>query len=97
LGFTTGSSMIENHRGYISVEPESGVGTRFDIYLPASEKKIVKDKVAEEIPTIGIGCPRHEAESVRHGAEPLEAYKKAKESAGPFDKVWFRRNSSKTL
>jgi signal transduction histidine kinase/CheY-like chemotaxis protein len=37
LGLATSYSIIKKHGGYIEVESESGVGTVFSIYLPASE------------------------------------------------------------
>jgi two-component system cell cycle sensor histidine kinase/response regulator CckA len=42
LGLTISYSIIEQHKGTINCHSEHGVGTRFDIYLPAS--------IAEELP-----------------------------------------------
>ncbi len=38
LGLASAYGIIKNHRGYIYVTSELGVGTVFDIYLPISEK-----------------------------------------------------------
>jgi len=55
LGLTIAYSITKNHDGYISVESKLGEGTRFDIYLPASDKKIVKKEAVEEILPAGKG------------------------------------------
>ncbi|RLB90540.1 MAG: hypothetical protein DRH50_12220 [Deltaproteobacteria bacterium] len=55
LGLTTAYSIIKNHDGYISAESELGEGTRFDIYLPASEKEITGKRLFEERPLVGKG------------------------------------------
>ena len=49
LGLVTVYSIIKNHGGYINVKSKLGVGTTFQIYLPASEKLIPakKEEVAE--------------------------------------------------
>jgi PAS domain S-box-containing protein len=41
LGLATVYSIIKNHHGHISVESKLGEGTVFNIYLPASGKKMV--------------------------------------------------------
>lgn len=41
LGLATSYSIIKKHNGYMTVESETGAGTTFFIYLPASQKKIV--------------------------------------------------------
>ncbi len=40
LGLATAFSIVKNHGGYITVRSELGSGTTFDLYLPASEKKL---------------------------------------------------------
>lgn len=42
LGLASSYSIVNKHSGYICVNSELGIGTTFDIYLPASEKKIVE-------------------------------------------------------
>lgn len=44
LGLAMVYGIIKGHEGMIHVTSESGQGTAFDIYLPASEKTIAKDK-----------------------------------------------------
>ncbi len=45
LGLATVYSITRKHNGTIKVESEMGVGTTFHIYLPASEKEILKEPV----------------------------------------------------
>ncbi len=40
LGLASVYSIIKNHGGYIGVESEVGVGTTFQIYIPASENEL---------------------------------------------------------
>jgi len=50
LGLASSYGIIKGHGGYIDIESEKGYGTTFKIYLPASEKKVLKVvKTAEEI------------------------------------------------
>ena len=44
LGLASVYGTVKAHGGYIDVESEMGQGTNFKIYLPASEKKIAKEK-----------------------------------------------------
>jgi PAS domain S-box-containing protein len=55
LGLATAYSIIKRHDGYISVESELGVGTTFHIYLPASEKELLKKKDEKERLFVGKG------------------------------------------
>ena len=43
LGLASVYGTIKSHSGFMSVHSKEGEGTRFDIYLPASEKKVVKE------------------------------------------------------
>jgi len=44
LGLASAYGIIKNHDGIISVYSEKSKGTTFNIFLPTSEKKIVKEK-----------------------------------------------------
>ncbi len=55
LGLATSYSIIEKHDGYIDVQSETGTGTTFMIYLPASDKKVPAMKKPETGPVQGKG------------------------------------------
>ena len=55
LGLATAYSIIKKHDGYIDVESELGVGTTFNIYLPASENIEPAKKVEESRLIAGKG------------------------------------------
>jgi len=42
LGLASAYGIIKNHGGFMNVYSEKGAGTIFNIYLPASEKKVAK-------------------------------------------------------
>ncbi|HUU41651.1 MAG TPA: PAS domain S-box protein [Desulfatiglandales bacterium] len=44
LGLASAYGIIKNHDGIINVYSEKGQGTTFTVYLPASEKEIVKEE-----------------------------------------------------
>jgi len=43
LGLAIVNSIIEQHNGFIKVDSQQGIGTKFNIYLPASEKDLNPD------------------------------------------------------
>ena len=49
LGLTTSYSIIRNHGGIITFESALGVGTTFNVYLPASKKRIRKKREKQEL------------------------------------------------
>ena len=50
LGLASAYGIIKGHGGYIDVESKKGHGTTFNIYLPATEKKVERTvKAAEQI------------------------------------------------
>lgn len=48
LGLSTAYSIVKNHGGFIDVKSQVGVGTIFDIYLPASGRRVSKKRLPEE-------------------------------------------------
>ncbi|GAG11932.1 unnamed protein product, partial [marine sediment metagenome] len=44
LGLASVYGIIKAHGGYIDVESKKGQGTTFEIYLPATEKEVIKEK-----------------------------------------------------
>ena len=50
LGLSSVYSIVKNHDGYIDVESEPGVGTKFHVYLPSTEK--LPEKAAPSPKTI---------------------------------------------
>jgi PAS domain S-box-containing protein len=52
LGLASVYGIIKSHGGYINVYSEKERGTVFTIYLPASEKKVARDKDASPAPIV---------------------------------------------
>jgi two-component system cell cycle sensor histidine kinase/response regulator CckA len=53
LGITTAWSIIKKHGGSLTVESEKGIGTMFEIYLPAATQPVKEEKgVPEQAETI---------------------------------------------
>jgi PAS domain S-box-containing protein len=50
LGLATAYSIIKKHDGFINVESRPVEGTIFDVYLPASQKKLLKEPSEERQP-----------------------------------------------
>jgi len=48
LGLASAYGIIKNHDGIINVYSEEGVGTTFNIYLPASDKAVIGEKVKDK-------------------------------------------------
>ena len=48
LGLASAYGIIKNHEGIINVHSKKGEGTTFNIYLPASQKKVKKEKEHSE-------------------------------------------------
>jgi PAS domain S-box-containing protein len=48
LGLASAYGIIKNHGGFIDVYSEEGEGSTFNIYLPASENEVVKEKKSLE-------------------------------------------------
>ena len=53
LGLTMVYAIVSGHKGIITVDSTPGLGTRFDIYLPAVEKNMTKKKSTPEKITRG--------------------------------------------
>ena len=54
LGLATAYGIIKDHGGNINVNSKKGEGTTFNIYLPASEKEILKEKELSEQTLKGV-------------------------------------------
>jgi two-component system cell cycle sensor histidine kinase/response regulator CckA len=54
LGLASAYGIIRNHGGIITVDSIKGEGTTFNVYLPASKKKVAEEKVTDEKVLQGI-------------------------------------------
>ena len=75
LGLSSVYGIIKNHGGFIDVFSEVGMGTRFDIYLPASKAKIRKERKVSEKLSMGTGTillVDDESQIIEVGVEVLE-------------------------
>ena len=55
LGLAIAYSIVSKHDGYLSVSSRIGVGTKFDIYLPASAKRSVSAELPKKVLERGTG------------------------------------------
>lgn len=55
LGLATSYSIVKNHEGIITVESAAGSGSKFCVYLPATDKQLQFEKAAAQPPKPGSG------------------------------------------
>ena len=55
LGLATSYSIIQKHNGHITVESQPGLGSTFNVYLPASPDGVLIEEEKEEKPIMGEG------------------------------------------
>jgi len=55
LGLATSYSTIKRHGGHIAVQSKVGLGTTFDVFLPASESRVATIPLVSDMPKKGRG------------------------------------------
>jgi two-component system cell cycle sensor histidine kinase/response regulator CckA len=55
LGLASAYGIIRNHKGIINVYSEKGQGTTFNLYLPVTEKEVIKEMDSQEEVIEGMG------------------------------------------
>lgn len=55
LGLATAYSIVKKHSGTITVQSQLGVGTVFELYLPACDRPVPREDAAPEMPRGGEG------------------------------------------
>ena len=55
LGLASAYGIIKNHDGIIKVQSDMGKGSTFTVYLPASDKPVIKSDPVTEEPAAGAG------------------------------------------
>jgi two-component system, cell cycle sensor histidine kinase and response regulator CckA len=55
LGLSTSYAIIRNHNGFIDIKSKVGEGTTFDVYIPASEEKLIHEPTNRERELYGKG------------------------------------------
>jgi PAS domain S-box-containing protein len=55
LGLSTSYSIVKNHGGVITVESEIGVGSTFNVYLPASDRPVKESEIGPDEVISGEG------------------------------------------
>ncbi len=55
LGLTSSYSIVRKHGGILEVQSELGIGTRFEMYLPATEALVIREEIRKDASTTGKG------------------------------------------
>jgi CheY-like chemotaxis protein len=87
LGLASVYGIVKNHEGFINVFSKTGQGTRFEIYLPSSDKGVpIKEKVVvdDEDMIIDVGTRMlkklgYKVFTARDGIEAIAVFKKHRE------------------